>query len=168
MTATMTRRVAQGLDDVVHGQVDEVRLAEDLTVDLHPGGQRRLERVEQLVDLVRDRERVGPRGLLQGHHDRRDPAVRPGAPLGGGAEPHVRDLPDRDRRPGVEEAIEEIEPGPPRLVESSVRPLLDVAEYDLAVSRGGTGSEEAAHLWTDPLLERPDSRLAGPAGRAPR
>ncbi len=85
------------MDDIAHGESDEVRLPEDLPVDPHALGQRGLERIEHCVDLIRDGQRVGARCLEHRHHDSGKPRVRTRATPGGRAKPNFSNLPDRDR-----------------------------------------------------------------------
>ena len=91
----------EGFLHVADRAVDEARLAEDLRVDLHVGGEFGADFVERLLEPFRQREAAGPRLLRHGQDHGRLPVVRGEAEDGGlRAGPDVGDRLERNRRTG--------------------------------------------------------------------
>ena len=89
--------VAQCRIQVVDGQFDEVRLAEETGGKLHPGRQFVREFVEDTVQLARQGQCVDVRLAVDAEDHGRAPVVRSVAPLEGFTDPQLGDVADTDR-----------------------------------------------------------------------
>src|SRR4029079_2748947 len=89
--------IAQGPDDIVDRDFDEVRLPEDLTVDGHAGWQLRLKRVELTIQPRRELDGVGAWLFLDTDDHCRFAAARAFAALERRAFPHIGQITDEYR-----------------------------------------------------------------------
>ena len=91
------RSVADRFFDVLDGDGDEVRLPENVLLDIYVRGERALDVVQRLEDVAIERERVGARLLLNRENHGRLRVYAAVAARHRTAESHVRDLPHRHR-----------------------------------------------------------------------